>query len=101
VTLQCRLSDYDRRTIDPTAKVVDLVEAAGVDYFENLCLSSILILSQRLFIQLKQFKFAILGENACEISRSYQIPKFGIPDTKVAIHAGVHFYVDKELLVKN
>ena len=39
------------------------------------------------------------GETACEISRSYQSPKFGIPDTKVAIHAGIHFYVDKELMV--
>jgi len=102
VTLQCRLSDYDRRTVDPAANPVDLVEAAGVDYFENLCLSSAMISSQRFFVQLKQFKikFIVLGENACEISRSYQIPKFGIPDTKVAVHAGVHFYVDKELLVK-
>jgi hypothetical protein len=40
------------------------------------------------------------GENACEISRIYQVPKFGIPDTKVAVHVGVHFYVDKELLVR-
>jgi hypothetical protein len=40
------------------------------------------------------------GENACEISRSYNLPKFGIPDTKVAVHAGIHFYVDKELMVR-
>ena len=40
VTLQCRLSDYDRRTTDASLKPVELVEAAGVDYFENLCLSS-------------------------------------------------------------
>jgi hypothetical protein len=40
------------------------------------------------------------GENACEISRSYNLPKFGIPDTKVAVHAGIHFYVDQELMVR-
>ncbi len=40
VTLQCRLSDYDRRTAEANLQPVELVEAAGVDYFENLCLSS-------------------------------------------------------------
>lgn len=36
VTLQCHLSEYDRRS--PRAFPVDLVEAPGVDYFENACL---------------------------------------------------------------
>ena len=40
VTLQCRLSDYDRRSVTDNFKSVQLVEAQGVDYFENLCLSS-------------------------------------------------------------
>ncbi len=40
VTLQCRLSDYDRRTAEASLQPVELVEAPGVDYFENLCLSS-------------------------------------------------------------
>lgn len=35
VTLQCHLSDSDRRT---TGQYVQFVEAQGVDYFENLCI---------------------------------------------------------------
>ena len=35
VTLQCHLSDSDRRT---TGQYVQFVDAPGVDYFENLCL---------------------------------------------------------------
>lgn len=35
VTLQCHLSDSDRRT---TGQFVQFVDAQGVDYFENLCL---------------------------------------------------------------
>lgn len=35
VTLQCHLSDSDRRT---TGQYVQFVDAQGVDYFENLCL---------------------------------------------------------------
>ena len=36
VTLQCHLSEYDRRS--PGAFPVDLVDTQGVDYFENSCL---------------------------------------------------------------
>lgn len=36
VTLQCHLSEYDRRS--PGAFPVELVETQGVDYFENSCL---------------------------------------------------------------
>ncbi|QQP35292.1 Uncharacterized protein FKW44_023467, partial [Caligus rogercresseyi] len=39
VTLQCRLSDHDRRTVRKDYAPVDFVDAQGVDYFENLCLS--------------------------------------------------------------
>ena len=80
VTLQCRLSDYDRRTLeDNNVQAVSLVEAQGVDYFENLCLSN---------------------DNACEKDRSYQVPQFGQPSQKVAAHIKTQFYVDKELMVR-
>lgn len=36
VTLQCHLSEYDRRS--PGAFPIDLVDTQGVDYFENACL---------------------------------------------------------------
>lgn len=35
VTLQCHLSDADRRTV---GQAVQFVDAQGVDYFENLCM---------------------------------------------------------------
>lgn len=35
VTLRCHLSDADRRS---TGQYIQMVEAQGVDYFENLCL---------------------------------------------------------------
>ncbi|TRY63939.1 hypothetical protein TCAL_10951 [Tigriopus californicus] len=78
VTLQCRLSDYDRRTVKEGLQAAELTPAQGVDYFENLCLQ---------------------GNTACESERSYLVPKFGVPDQKVALHVGVHYYVDKELMV--
>ena len=40
VTLQCRLSDSDRRTLIDGFQSVELKPAQGVDYFENLCMSS-------------------------------------------------------------
>lgn len=80
VTLQCRLSDYDRRTVQDNLQPVNLVEAQGVDYFENLCLSH---------------------ENACAKERSYQLPRFGIPAQKVAAHVKTQFYVDKELIANS
>jgi len=40
VTLQCRLSDYDRRTPVDDFKPIDLVDSQGIDYFENLCLEA-------------------------------------------------------------
>jgi len=81
VTLQCRLSDYDRRTLeDNNVQAVSLVEAQGVDYFENLCLTN---------------------DNACEKDRSYQVPQFGQPSQKVAAHIKTQFYVDKELMANS
>jgi len=78
VTLQCRLSDFDRRTTQDNSQPIGLVEAQGVDFFENLCLS---------------------GENACAKDRSYQQPNLGVPNQKIAAHVRTHFYVDKELSV--
>nr|XP_040575876.1 LOW QUALITY PROTEIN: uncharacterized protein LOC121124754 [Lepeophtheirus salmonis] len=81
VTLQCRLSDHDRRTVRKDYAPVDFVDAQGVDYFENLCLSA---------------------SDACLNSvRNYQIPKIGIPDQKISLHVGVQFYVDKELMANS
>lgn len=75
VSLQCQLSDSDRRT---TGQFVQFVDAQGVDYFENLCLK---------------------GNQACKGNRIYQTPRIGVADDKVAQYAGLHYYVDKELQV--
>lgn len=80
VTLQCRLSDYDRRTLSDNVQSVGLVEAQGVDFFENLCLNN---------------------DDACTKDRSYQPPRFGMPAQKVAAHVKTHFYVDKELMANS
>ncbi|KAK6636867.1 hypothetical protein RUM43_010531 [Polyplax serrata] len=75
VTLQCHLSDSDRRTM---GQYVQFVDAPGVDYFENLCLK---------------------GNQACKANRVFQVPKIGVADDKVAQYASFHYYVDKELQV--
>uniref|UniRef100_A0A2S2NWJ0 Apple domain-containing protein n=1 Tax=Schizaphis graminum TaxID=13262 RepID=A0A2S2NWJ0_SCHGA len=75
VTLQCHLSDSDRRT---TGQYVQFVEAQGVDYFENLC---------------------IKGNQACKGNRVFQVPRIGVADDKVAQYAALHYYNDKELQV--
>jgi len=80
VTLQCRLSDYDRRTLSDNVQSVGVIEAQGVDYFENLCLNN---------------------DDACADERSYQPPRFGQPAQKVAAHVKTHFYVDKELMANS
>ena len=79
MTLQCRLSDYDRRTLTDNLQSVGVIEAQGVDYFENLCLTN---------------------DDACAKERSYQPTRFGMPAQKVAAHVKTHFYVDKELMVR-
>jgi len=75
VTLQCQLSDSDRRT---TSQFVQFVDAQGVDYFENLCLKP---------------------NQACKSNRIYQVPRVGVAEDKVAQYAGLHYYTDKELQV--
>ena len=80
VTLQCRLSDYDRRTPVDDFKPIDLVEAQGIDYFENLCLEA---------------------ESSCEDQRGFATPRIGVPEQKIALHVNVHFYTDKELMVRS
>ena len=79
VTLQCRLSDYDRRTPVDDFKPIDLVDAQGIDYFENLCLEA---------------------DSSCEDQRGFSTPRIGVPDQKIALHVNVHFYTDKELMVR-
>ena len=78
MTLQCRLSDYDRRTPVDDFKPIELTDAQGIDYFENLCLEA---------------------ENSCADERTFSPPRIGVPDQKIALHVNVHFYTDKELMV--
>ena len=79
VTLQCRLSDYDRRTPVDDFKPIELTDAQGIDYFENLCLEA---------------------ENSCADERTFSSPRIGVPDQKIALHVNVQFYTDKELMVR-
>lgn len=74
-TLQCQLSDSDRRTI---GQFVQFVDAQGIDYFENLCLKP---------------------AQACKTNRIFQVPRIGVAEDKVSQYAGLHYYVDKELQV--
>jgi len=80
VTLQCRLSDYDRRTPVDDFKPIELVDAPGIDYFENLCL---------------------VADTSCADQRSFSAPRVGVPDSKIALHVNVHFYTDKELMANS
>lgn len=73
--MKCVLSDSDRRT---TGQYVQLVDAQGVDYFENLCLKN---------------------NQACKNNRVLQSPRFGVSEDKVAQYVGLHYYTDKELQV--
>ncbi|XP_071050814.1 uncharacterized protein [Onthophagus taurus] len=77
ITLQCQLSDSDRRT---TGQYVQFIDQSGVDYFENLCLK---------------------GNLACKTNRSFGVPKIGVPDDKVALYADLNYYTDKELQVSS
>lgn len=71
--MKCVLSDADRRS---TGQFVQLVDAQGTDYFENLCLKP---------------------ATACKNNRVYQLPRIGVSDDKVAQYVGLHYYTDKEL----
>lgn len=54
VTLQCHLSEEDRRTAPESS----FVDATGVDYFENLCLQ---------------------GNTTCKSKKTFSEPKLGVP----------------------
>ncbi|XP_058821004.1 uncharacterized protein LOC131683179 isoform X2 [Topomyia yanbarensis] len=73
--MKCVLSDSDRRT---TGQLVQLVDAQGVDYFENLCLKP--------------------GQ-ACTFNRGFHLPRTGVSEDKVSQYVGLHYYTDKELQV--
>ncbi|XP_031632719.1 uncharacterized protein LOC116346678 isoform X2 [Contarinia nasturtii] len=73
--MKCVLSEADRRT---TGQFVQLVDAQGTDYFENLCLKP---------------------TQACKNTRIFQNPRIGVADEKIAQYAGLHYYTDKELQV--
>lgn len=73
--MKCVLSDSDRRT---TGQFVQLVDAQGTDYFENLCLKP---------------------AQGCKNTRVFSNPRVGVSDEKVAQYVGLHYYTDKELQV--
>ncbi|KAF4520956.1 hypothetical protein B566_EDAN008767, partial [Ephemera danica] len=74
-TLQCHLSDTDRRTAG-SGPLSQLIDSPGVDYFENLCLK---------------------GGEACKGKKTYSAPRIGVPDEKISQYVALNFYVDKEL----
>ncbi|XP_055840957.1 uncharacterized protein LOC129908488 [Episyrphus balteatus] len=73
--MKCVLSDSDRRSSGP---FIQLVDAQGTDYFENLCLKP---------------------QQACKNSRQFANARMGVSDEKVAQYVGLHYYTDKELQV--
>lgn len=75
MSLQCYLSDADRRS---SGQYVQFVDAQGVDYFENLCLKP---------------------KDACKTPKIYQLPRIGVADDKIAQYVGLQYYVDKDLAV--
>lgn len=97
ITTKCHLSEHDRRSVEDS---IELVDAQGVDYFENLCLKGI----GRWTIN-KTIDWPIIMSNihsasdGCRGVRQYAVPSIGVADDRVAQHADVYFYVDKELLV--
>lgn len=105
VTLQCHLSDSDRRT---TGQYVQFVEAQGVDYFENLCIKGEFVsriwdgcknaVGHRIDVDCK-FCLNVIGNQACKGNRVFQVPRIGVADDKVAQYAALHYYNDKELQV--
>lgn len=73
--MKCVLSDSDRRS---SGQFVQLVDAQGTDYFENLCLKP---------------------TQACKNTRSFANARMGVSEEKVAQYVGLHYYTDKELQV--
>ncbi|XP_064117624.1 uncharacterized protein LOC135223045 [Macrobrachium nipponense] len=77
VTLQCHLSEHDRRSVTES---VEMVDVQGVDFFENLCLGS---------------------SESCQGERDYIEPQFGVPVDRVSHYVDMHYYVDKELMANS
>ncbi|XP_045606053.2 uncharacterized protein tyn isoform X2 [Procambarus clarkii] len=77
VTLQCQLSQHDRRS---AGVKIQMVETKGVDYFENLCLSS---------------------SESCSEDREYLEPELGVSGQLVSHYVDMHYYVDKELMANS
>lgn len=77
VTLQCHLSEHDRRSVSES---VEMVDVQGVDFFENLCLGS---------------------SDSCQGDRDYEEPQFGVPVDRVSHYVDMHYYVDKELMANS
>nr|XP_027218455.1 uncharacterized protein LOC113810982 isoform X1 [Penaeus vannamei] len=77
VTLQCSLSEYDRRSVEDS---VEMVDVQGVDYFENLC---------------------VQASGACRGDREYEQPQLGVPINFVSHYVDMHYYVDKELMANS
>lgn len=75
--MKCVLSDADRRS---SGQFVQLVDAPGTDYFENLCLKP---------------------QQACKNSRTFQVPRIGVSEDKVSQYVGLHYYTDKEMQVSS
>uniref|UniRef100_A0A1I8NPE1 ZP domain-containing protein n=1 Tax=Stomoxys calcitrans TaxID=35570 RepID=A0A1I8NPE1_STOCA len=74
-SMKCVLSDADRRS---GGQFVQLADAQGTDYFENLCLKP---------------------QQACKSTRSFTNARVGVSEEKVAQYVGLHYYTDKELQV--
>ncbi|XP_042148717.1 uncharacterized protein LOC8050670 [Ixodes scapularis] len=77
VTLQCHLSDVDRRYPGVQDKFGD---AIGVDYFENACLEA---------------------NEVCSGMRTYDFAQVGVSQEMVTHYVDLNFYPDKELLVNS
>ncbi|XP_037088478.1 uncharacterized protein LOC119109045 [Pollicipes pollicipes] len=77
MTLQCHLSEHDRRSVDET---IEMVDADQVDYFENLCLT---------------------GDQACKGDREFPTPDIGVPNDVINRYVDTHYYVDLELMANN
>ncbi|XP_045110752.1 LOW QUALITY PROTEIN: uncharacterized protein LOC123504352 [Portunus trituberculatus] len=79
VTLQCQLSQYDRRS---AVEGLEMVDKDGVDYFENLCLSA--------------------SDSCQDDEREFEQPQYlGVPLSMISHYVDVHYYVDKELMANS
>ncbi|XP_067136518.1 uncharacterized protein tyn [Centruroides vittatus] len=77
VTLECRISDVDRRSSYENIKLSD---AQGVDYFENNCLQN---------------------DKICSRPTVYSYAKVGLPQATITHYVNLNYYLDKQILVSN